>query len=70
MYYSCLELIDTFKAHSYRAASLSAAFNKGCRLKTILDTEDWSSDKNFKTFYYRQSLKKDQMSFVDAVFQK
>ena len=61
---------DTFKAHSYRAASVSAAFNKGCRLKTILDTADWSSDKNFKKFYYRQSLKKDQMSFVDAVFQK
>lgn len=61
---------DTFKAHSFRAASASAAFDRGCSLKTILSTADWSSDKNFKKFYCRESLKKNQMSYVDAVFQK
>ena len=40
-----------------------------CSLKTILST-DWSSDKNFEKFYCRESLKKNQMSYVDAVFQK
>ena len=60
----------TFKAHSFRAASVSAAFNRGCSLKTILDTvSDWSSDKNFRKFCCRQSLRKDQVSFVYAVFQ-
>ncbi|MCG7879448.1 MAG: tyrosine-type recombinase/integrase [Candidatus Thiodiazotropha taylori] len=71
---SILELsgIDTkvFKAHSYRAASTSAAFNRGCSLKTILSTADWSSDKNFKKFYCRESVKSNHMSFADAVFQK
>lgn len=61
---------DTFKAHSYRAASVSAAYSKGCSLKTILDTADWSSDKNFRKFYCRQSLRKDHLSYVNAVFQK
>ena len=61
---------NTFKAHSYRGASVSAAFNRGCSLKTILDTADWSSEKNFSKFYCRQSLSKSQVSFVDAVFQK
>ena len=30
---------DKFKAHSYRAASASAAFNSGCSLKRILDRQ-------------------------------
>lgn len=61
---------NTFKAHSYRAASVSAAYSRGCSLKTILDTADWSSDKNFKKFYCRHSFKRDQLNFVNAVFQK
>ena len=59
---------ETFKARSYRSASVSAAFDKGCSLKTILDTADWSSDKNFKKFYCRHSLKGNQLSYVNAVF--
>ena len=35
--------IDTnvFKAHSYRGASTSVAFNKGCSVDLILTTADW-----------------------------
>ena len=61
---------DKFKAHSYRSASASAAVNRGCSLKKILDTADWASEKNFRKFYYRQSVTKEQVSYVDAVFRK
>lgn len=60
---------NTFKAHSYRAASMSAAFSKGCSLERILKAADWSSDKNFRKFYCRHSVRKDQVSFTNAVFQ-
>lgn len=60
---------DKFKAHSYRAASVSAAFSKGCSLKRILDTADWSSEKNFRKHYYRQSVSNRNLSYIDAVFQ-
>ena len=62
--------IDTkvFKAHSYRGASALAAFSGGCSLQKILKTADWSSDKNFRKFYCRQSVKNDQLSYVNAVF--
>lgn len=58
-----------FKAHSFRGASVSAAYSKGCSLKAILSTADWSSDKNFRKFYFRHSLRKDNVSFTNAVFQ-
>lgn len=61
--------VSTFKAHSYRAASVSAAFSNGCTLKSILDTADWRSDKTFKKFYYRQSVRSADLPFADAVFQ-
>lgn len=60
--------VNTFKAHSYRGAAVSAAFNKGCSLKCILDTADWTSDKNFRKFYCRQALSAKQVSFANAVF--
>lgn len=60
---------DRFKAHSYRSASVSAAFARGCSLKGILDTADWSSDKTFRQFYCRQSLSTKQVRFADAVCQ-
>ena len=59
---------DKFKAYSYRSAS--ASVNRGCSLKRILDTADWASEKNFRKFYYRQSVPKEQVSYVDAVFRK
>ena len=61
--------IDTsyFKAHSFRGAAVSATFTKGCALKTILDTADWTSDKNFRKFYYRKSFSTNIL-FSNAVF--
>ena len=41
---------ETFKAHSVRGASSSAALRKG---SDILQTVDWSKDSTFKWFYYR-----------------
>ena len=57
---------DVFKAHSFRGAAVSAAYHKGCSLKRILDTADWSSDKNFKKFYCRRPVSSD-VTFSNAV---
>lgn len=57
---------SVFKAHSFRGASVSAAFSKGCSLHNILRTADWKSDKNFYKFYNRISL--NEKSFSDTVF--
>ena len=46
--------VDVYKAHSFRGASVSAAFNKGCSLRQILDQADWASAKTFRKFYYRE----------------
>lgn len=53
--------IDTsiFKAHSFRGAAASAAFNRGCSLNEILKTGDWSSVRNFKKYYLRQGSDSD-----------
>lgn len=59
---------DYFKAHSFRGASTSAAFSKGCSLANILATADWASDKNFKKFYLRHSYGKSTVSFTQSVF--
>jgi len=61
---------DIYKGHSYRMASVSGAYNKGCSLKTILETADWASDKHFRKFYYRQTGNEKTSSFVKAVFDK
>ena len=45
-----------FKAHSYRGAASSAAFLGGCSLNEILKVADWSSVKNFKKYYLRESV--------------
>ena len=43
--------ISVFQAHSFRSASTSAALSKGCSLKMILDTADWSSEtKTLESF--------------------
>lgn len=49
---------DLFKAHSFRGAATTCAHEKGCSLKLILETADWKSDKNFRKFYYRQTVSK------------
>ena len=45
--------ISVYMAHSFRGAAASAAFLKGCSLKVILSTADWSSVKNLKKPYLR-----------------
>ena len=61
--------VDTsvFTAHSFRGASTSAAISKGCSLQRVLETADWSSDKNFRKFYSRSSVSNKDLSFVQAV---
>ena len=44
---------DTFKAHSVRGASTTAALAKGVSLQDILRTADWSAESTFQRFYYR-----------------
>lgn len=63
--------IDTvkFKAHSHRAASASAAFSRGCSLKSIFDTADWSSEKNFRVLFKTLCVKR-KVSYMNAVFKK
>ena len=60
--------VDSFKAHSFRGASVSAAYHNGCSINNILKTADWKSDKNFKKFYFRHELKESNISFSNAVF--
>ena len=43
----------TFKAHSVRGASSSAAMRKEVHISDILQTADWSKDSTLKRFYYR-----------------
>ena len=55
---------STFKAHSVRGASSTAASEKGVLIEDILRTADWSSDSTFQRFYYRPSQ---QNSYAQAV---
>lgn len=47
--------ITYFKAHSIRSAASSSALRSGASLTDILKTGDWSSSKNFKKFYCRDT---------------
>lgn len=60
--------VSVFKAHSFRGAAVSAAFNRGCSVSEILKTADWTSVKNFKKYYLREVVSSDK-SFADSVFQ-
>ena len=44
---------STFKAHSVRGASASAAASGGLHITDVLKTADWSRESTFKQFYYR-----------------
>ena len=44
---------DTFKAHSTRSASATAAASAGLTTNQIMDAADWSSESVFRTFYYK-----------------
>ena len=49
--------IDTssFKAHSVRSASVSAAASAGVSTNQIMEAADWSSESVFRRFYYKPS---------------
>ena len=55
---------STFKAHSVRGASSTAASEKEVLIEDIFRTADWSSDSTFQRFYYRPSQ---QNSYAQAV---
>ena len=42
-----------FKAHSVRAASVTAAANQGISTNEILEAADWSTESTFQHFYYK-----------------
>ena len=44
---------ETFKAHSTRSASASAAASAGLTTNQIMEAADWSSESVFQRFYYR-----------------
>ena len=44
---------DTFKSHSMRSASASAAPSAGITTNQIMDTADWRSESVFERFYYK-----------------
>ena len=44
---------DTFKAHSVRSASVTAAANAGITTNDILKAADWSTASVFQKFYYK-----------------
>ena len=46
---------NTFKAHSVRGASTSAAVGKGLHIADVLKTADWTRKSTFRQFYYRSS---------------
>ena len=43
----------TFKAHSVRSASASAAASASLTTNQIMNAADWSSESVFQRFYYR-----------------
>ena len=45
----------TFKAHSVRGASASAAASAGLTTNQIMNAADWSLESVFQRFYYRPS---------------
>ena len=42
---------NLYKSHSFRGASLSAAFDKGASISEIIKAGNWSNIGTFKTFY-------------------
>ena len=44
---------DKFGAHSTRAASTSAAVERGVSIATILKTAGWSNESTFAKFYHK-----------------
>ena len=49
---------ESFKPHSTRAASTSAALRKGIPLETTMAAAGWSAECTFAT-YYKKDVKED-----------
>lgn len=62
--------ISKFKAHSFRAASSTAASNAGISLNEILKTANWASAQTFKKFYFKniENDKNNSRLYVNSVF--
>ena len=45
--------ITTFKTHSTRSASTSAAYNAGILVTNIMKAADWKRATTFKRFYHK-----------------
>ena len=43
---------DTFKSHSVRSASATAAASAGVTINQIMEAADWRSESVFERFYY------------------
>jgi len=59
----------TFKAHSVRGTSSTAAAEKGVMISDILQKADWSRESMFKQFYYRPRLS-DSDNYSQGVLQQ
>ena len=59
--------ISIFKAHSVRGAACSTAAGAGVTTKDILDAADWSSERTFQRFYYRELGSSDRSTFGSSV---
>ena len=55
---------ESFKTHSVRGASTSAAMARGISLVDILSTADWSRKSTFKRFYYSEAKHTEYVSKV------
>ena len=47
---------NTFKAHSFRGAGLTKAYQRGASLEQIVEAGNWSSSSTFKRFYFAPSI--------------
>ena len=56
-----------FSAHSTRAASTSAAYNKGISTDKILAAAGWSSESTFSRFYRRPIVASDSSSYSNTL---
>ena len=57
---------ESFKAHSVRGASTSAAMARGVPLADILGNADWSRESTSRQFYYRET---ETTKYVSKVLQ-
>ena len=57
--------MDTFTAHSCRAASTSKAMSSGVALDVILKAGQWSADSTFYKFYEKDILRSENLVNIE-----